>query len=238
MNDPDFDPYLPPRAPVGLPKKAYGGAEVPEGSPWLNIWIRPRGTIRGIVDSDPTQNVILLAMLGGVSNGLTRLFQSRPGDDLPVAGLLIGGLIGGSIGGILGIYLMGLLVRWTGNWLGGTADGAEVRAALAWSSVPLVALLPVQLVAMAILGQDFFRANGPENPDIQTSLVMVALGLAMMVLGLWSAFLNIKCVAEVHRFSAWRSLGALLLVGVLVFAVVFLIVALFLGLGMAMRGGG
>lgn len=238
MNDPDFDPYLPPRAPVGLTKTPKGGgAEVPDGSPWVTIWTRPRGTIRGIVNSDPTTFVLPLAMLSGFGNGLTRLFKSQT-VELPVAGLLVGSIIGGALGGFIGIYLMGFLVRMTGGWLGGRATAQEVRAALAWSSIPIVALLPIQLLTLAVYGADFFRADDPQNVGASKGPLLLVMAMAMIVLGFWSAFLNIKCVAEVHRFSAWKSLGTLLLVGVVFLGIVLLIVVIVVGLMAAMKAGG
>jgi len=45
-------------------------AQVKAINPWLSIWIKPRATIRWIVNTDPTQQVILLAALGGIAQTL------------------------------------------------------------------------------------------------------------------------------------------------------------------------
>jgi hypothetical protein len=46
----------------------------PALSPWLTIWIKPKQTIRRIVDSDPQYQVIFLAVLVGIIQVLNQSY--------------------------------------------------------------------------------------------------------------------------------------------------------------------
>ncbi len=172
MQDPDFDPYLPPRAPIGFAKPMPSGKDSVEGSPWLTIWTRPRGTIRAIVDTDPTRSVLLLAMIYGISSTLSRSMQRSPGDYLSLSVLLILALAGGSLSGIIINYLMAALVRWTGSWIGGVASVIECRAALAWGAVPMAVNLVLMLGLIAIFGQDLFKSGGLDDVGMTKGAVL------------------------------------------------------------------
>lgn len=218
MTDHDSDPYAPPRAPLG--------PEDPDqvGHPWREIWKGPRPTIRRIVDSEPSRGVVLLAAFSGIGGVLGELFRLHAGDEMSMGAILGMAACVGSIGGVVGIYAFGVLFAWTGRWLGGRGSWREVTAALAWGSVPNVAVLvPMGLTILAV-GEGFFRTNGLAGAPEGLAPLLTALTLAMMVMAIWSAYLKVVCVAEVHRFSAWRGLGAILL-GLTSFVAAYLLIA-------------
>ncbi len=216
-------------------------------NPWIEIWIRPRGTIRRIVDTNPKRSVLWLAVLSGVAGFPAFPFSFfQIGGELtilllaatqsPVLGvdqisppliLLLAGILLWRIPhplilllaaalvpvfGVLGLYIGGWWYRWIGSWFGGKATSEQVRAAIAWSQVPTISSLVLWIPAIAIYRQQLFSAQRPlieANPFL--ALGLVPFGLALFVLGIWNWFVWIKCLAEVHRFSAWRALGAIVL---------------------------
>jgi hypothetical protein len=194
-------------------------------SPWLSIWIEPRGTIRQIVDSNPERHVLLLAVLTGVYRALDNAAARDLGDSLSLPAIFILSLIFGAIGGMISLYITGAVFTWSGNLFGGEASSEEVRTAAAWSSVPDVVLLVVLLFPMAVLGREWFSSS-PDLPD-NALIGLWLLGLVGIgiVLTLWRVFLFVKCLAEVHNFSAWRGLAAsivgVLALGVTVFVLFF-----------------
>ena len=235
MHDPDFDPYLPPRAPVKLmPSKALGTDAI-EGNPWVTIWTRPRGTIRGIVDVDPARSVTLLAMLYGIGSTLGRALQRDAGDALSLPAIIGLALIGGSIGGIIGNRIAGALVRRAGGWIGGVGTAQECRAALAWGAVPNVVNLVLMLGLIGVFGNDLFRATGLQAAGTERGILLLGVSLAQLVLGVWSTVLTIKCVAEVHRFSAWKGLGTFLLIMLVVLGIILAIVLAVVALTAVMK---
>jgi hypothetical protein len=187
--------------------------------PWLKIWTAPRGTIRAIVDSAPTRHVLLLAALGSFTQSLNRASGSSLGDTVPTWLIIPLALAAGSLGAILSLYIGGALFQWTGRLFGGQANTVQVRAALAWSLLPRIAAIAVWVAYLALYGEEMFTSYAPRifsNPD-----PYIPLGVLDMALLVWSLFLMVKTVAEVHRFSAWRALAALAIPLLVLFGLAF-----------------
>lgn len=174
--------------------------------PWLAIWIMPRKTIRQIVDADPDRHVAILAVLSGVARALDIAAKQMLGDMMSLKDMLIICVIGGIVGGVLWLWLRGELYRWTGSWFGGKATAREVRAAVAWSSIPDVVMLLTFILIIAFFGHDWFTSSSywVYNPfALHLILGLAILGATLLV---WRMVLFIKCLSEVHRFSSWRGL--------------------------------
>ena len=172
------------------------GSELPQ-YPLLTIWTKPRATIRRIVDSNPKKYVILLAILSGVEAILDGLEQRVGLDFVPLPGVFLYAAILGSIVGVLTLYLGGSLLRWTGSWLGGQATVVQVRAAMAWGSVPRISLLILWFPRVAL------SHTSEHAPGSDYSLPFTTVD---WIVTLWGVFVFLKCIGEVHRFSAWKSL--------------------------------
>jgi hypothetical protein len=181
-------------------------------SPFISIWTKPRETIRQIVETDPKKYVIVLAMLAGISQTLDRLSTRNYGDSLPVVAILAIGLVLGPIAGIISLYFGGALYRWSGSLLGGQASPEEVRAAIAWSSVPTIFALPLWIPQLLIFGQELFTRETPKI-DANPILLVVLLSFAFIeiVMGIWGVIVLLKCLGEVNKFSAWKALGSLII---------------------------
>ena len=186
--------------------------------PWLTIWIRPRATIRKIVDSNPAQQVTLLAMLAGISESLGRASNNDLGNSLPLAAIILIALVGGSIGGLITVYISGSFLRWTGSWFGGRASTDEVKAAIAWSSVPTIWGLLTWIPWFAFFGDEIFRNITPRM-DNSPGLVLF-LSFLELVLFIWAFVIFLKCLAEVHQFSVWRAFAASIAPGLILLVVV------------------
>jgi hypothetical protein len=52
--------------------------------------------------------------------------------------------------GIIHLDIGGAILRWTGSWFGGQASSEEVRAAIAWSSVPRIWALLLLIPELAL----------------------------------------------------------------------------------------
>lgn len=181
-------------------------------SPFISIWFRPRGTIRRIVDTEPEKHVLLLAVISGIIRGLDNASDRGMGNDFSLPFLLALSVIFGGLGGIITLYVGGALFRWSGSWFGGTADSREVRAALAWSNVPGILVLGLYVLIIVLYGRNWFTSSEAWMEGLGLLSVVLIIGVSFLagILGIWSLFLLVKCLAEVHRFSAWRSLAAIL----------------------------
>jgi hypothetical protein len=185
------------------------------GSPWLSIWVEPRRTIQAIVDRDPKFMVLPLAALAGIGEALDRASLRHMLDEVSLATMLLVCLLGGIFAGIVGLYLYAFLARVSGT-------SGQLRAALAWASVPMVAALLVWLPEAWLFGRDLFTAAQPRidaNP-----LAFLGLTLLELALGVWSLVLACKTIGQVHGFSAWRGAATMLISVLLVVVPLFLLV--------------
>ncbi|MEM7117173.1 MAG: Yip1 family protein [Chloroflexota bacterium] len=191
-------------------------------NPFISIWIRPRDTIRQIVDADPEKHIYFLAAISGIYRVLESATDRSFGDTMPLSVILLLSLVLGAFGGVLGLNIGAVLFRWSGKLFGGTADFKDVRAALAWSSVPDIILLAVYIPMIAIFGHDLFTSS-TDWIDASALIIIGILAIVGFILIVWRAVMFIKCLAEVHRFSAWKSLAATI-IGFLVIVLPFFII--------------
>ena len=197
-------------------------------SPFFSIWIEPRATIRRIVESDPTRNVLALAAIAPAINSLISQWSAvingtaHPSVLWPL--WVAFSVAVQAAFGILFLYIFGAVFRWSGSLLGGTAASVEVRAALAWSQVPAIVAEIILLFAL-FAGVPMPKMLPGRLPLIDPAFykVMVVEG----VLGIWGFIISLKCVGEVHRFSAWRAFVAILIPPIIVLVIVGLGVFLF-----------
>lgn len=191
-----------------------------DGAPWITIWTEPRRTIRQIVDTDPTYGVLLLAGLAGALSALEVRWMAMPSHAVGMRWPLMVAfsVVIGAVFGIVALYIYGFFLKWTGAALGGTANYAEVRAALAWSEIPAMVAAAISLLAI------IFGVAGPVAGSMMPRRGG-GLDFVHLVLGVWSFVLMLKCVGEVHRFSAWRALGAVLLILLVMVLIVFALLA-------------
>jgi hypothetical protein len=201
-------------------------------SPYLGICIRPRATMRAIVDREPSDRVVALVLTAPVICVLANGFNDwhsiasttankavssmalHESLTVSLAALIVWVLLAVPL-----LYLSGAIFRWIGALLGGLATAIEVRAAFAWSEVPIIVL---SLICFPISFWAPFPPPQKSNwvhimllyrePPIRLFGTIPFFGIICGALTLWSLFVFVKCLAEVHRFSAWRALGAVMLV--------------------------
>jgi len=191
-------------------------------SPYLMIWVRPRATIRRIVDQDPRQKVIALVVIAAALNGLAHALAALRcpimSTDLgvirlfPVARLMLPPIIVfQTLAALILLYVNGWLLRWVGGLLGGVAKAVEVRAALGWAQVPVIASGIINVAATpygvgmyhTIVRTAFLNPASVGLPTVMATVFFAAV--------LWEFIVGVGCIAEVHRFSSLRGLAAVVI---------------------------
>jgi hypothetical protein len=192
-------------------------------SPYLTIWTEPRSTVRQIVDRNPRYHVICLTVLGaemaacwGLLVKPAALLEMMPQLAPQVTPqmfqhtlrmLSLAALVVSPPFAIISLYGAAALLRWAGGLLGGTASSAEVRAAIAWSTIPAIVSTAVSLLGL-VTGAPIAPAS-QNFEGLRTLLVQInAFEVIYLILAIWSTVIWLKCMGEVNRFSAWRALGA------------------------------
>ena len=137
---------------------------------------------------------------------------------MPIAVIIGIACVLGPLGGLLSLWVSSHLLRWTGRWIGGTANREHLKTAIAWATVPAVFALPLWIPELLLFGSDLFTEETPRL-DAQPLLWIPFISLAVveLVLGVWSLVILCHTVAEVQSFrSAWRGLGNVLLAGAVI----------------------
>jgi hypothetical protein len=197
--------------------EATVGIDLAVENPFWTIWMRPRDTIRGIVKTNRNHHVIPLAIGGGIVQTLDQAASRNAGDQLSLSAILAIAIVAGPIAGLVGLYFWGWLLGLAGRWIGGHAENDEVRAAVAWAMVPVIATIPLLAIQVGFLGHEVFTTQTPyldSRPEL--GLVLAATGILEVILGIWSFVASLKCVGEVQGFSAWKALGSMFVAALLI----------------------
>lgn len=174
-------------------------------NPWRSIWLLPRKTMRTILDGNHGP-VVLLGALGGIADSFVRMAGKNDHIYESLFGILSTALFGGIIGGIIGIYIMSGLLKLTGSWIGGKGNYDEILTAVAWANVPAIWSLIVWFLGGAVFGASFFKGISLVL-EVSPTLNILAwiFNIILIVVGIWTIFVTVKCVAEAQEFSAWKA---------------------------------
>jgi hypothetical protein len=176
-------------------------------NPWLGMWVRPRETIRAIVQFKPGYLFPLLCLIYGFPLLLQMAQNFSLGDRFPMGGIVIGALVGAVFIGMIGINLVAALFYWTGKWIGGTGTFQTIRAAVAWSNVPNLVNSLIWVVNMASFGNRLFTHGFVETPFVGNELALIFFtSLVQVVIAVWGFVIVLKALGEVQGFSAWKAL--------------------------------
>ncbi len=195
-------------------------------TPFFTIWTQPRATIRRIVDSDPTRNVIALAAIGPAIRWLGFEWSMALSSNANLSVLwplwVAAMAVAQAALGVLSLFIGGVILKWTGSLLGGVASRVEVRAAIAWPQVIWIEIQVVMLIPLllGVLPIPHFTPGTVPRFDPAFYKLAIVGGVIGGVFGFWAFVVGLKCLGEVHRFSAWRALAATLIPSLIALAAI------------------
>lgn len=172
-------------------------------NPWVSMWASPRKTIRALVDFKPNYGVFYLASLFAFQDLLYSANWWSLGTKFSPLSIFLGSLVFCPFLGLVWIYFAGWIFHFTGRWLHGKAPASHLRAALAWSKVP------VSLNLLAWLGVLFFGAHsafildGSRDSGFFSSIFLIFISL---ISGIWSFVLLVQSIREIQHFSLGHSI--------------------------------
>ncbi|HEX9160945.1 MAG TPA: YIP1 family protein [Thermoanaerobaculia bacterium] len=195
-------------------------ASTPSLKDFVAVLVRPRETMRRILDSGGKRWTVELVVLASICTSLPdpeirKLPVTMPGLSLTsMLTFILVGMIAKAALYVAFFFVFAWLVTFVGNWLDGRATAADVRAALAWSLVPAVwstfYRIPIAIYSTSLLGSSGnqrkmifdFIANG----GCTLTVLLLAFDIALDV---WVVFLASSCVAEAFQFSSWKGFSTL-----------------------------
>lgn len=185
-----------------------------QANPWLSMWTQPRETIRWIVQTNPRYGVFWLAIIYVLQGFFFFMNFWSFGLSSSWYSLLIHIVILTPLFAFVWIFFYGWILRCTGRWLGGPAPGSHLRAALAWSRIPMTISLAMWF---------FLLITNPDYVFIQyvggTSAIFVLF--INGILEIWSFVLFIQSIREVQHFTIIRSLCNIFLASAIYSTLIF-----------------
>jgi len=176
-------------------------------NPWVGMWVRPRETIRAIVNFNPRYLFPLLSAIYGFPMMLQFGQNLSLGERLPLWAIALGAVVLSTFIGMLGMTIMSALLCWTGKWIGGKASFIEIRAAVSWSHVPNLVNIVIWLIMMGVFGSRLFFQSFAETPFLGHEISVVFIGfLVQVIISVWGFVIALKSLGEVQGFSAWKAL--------------------------------
>ncbi|HEY5235234.1 MAG TPA: Yip1 family protein [Rhabdochlamydiaceae bacterium] len=176
-------------------------------NPWTQMWVRPRETIRAIIQTNPGYMYPLLCFIYGFPMALQLAQNFSLGNRFHVAGIVVGAAILAIIVGAVMINIATALFTWTGKWIGGVGTYQQVRAAVAWSNMPSVVNIAIWVINLAVFGVRIFRSDFVETQFVGNELSIIFMtALVQLVVAVWAFVITLKALGEVQGFSAWKAL--------------------------------
>ena len=173
-------------------------------NPWVRMWTEPKKTIRQIVKTNPKRGFYLLATFAFLSTffGMARGYYTELNLSFLLA--LILAVIVAPLAGAIIFYFYGWILYITGRWLRGKASKLEIRALIAWASLPSAAFTLLYALYLFFFPHALFGPVSASGPAI-------FLAVAGVIAGIWSFVLFYATVEEVQHFSFLRTLSNLIL---------------------------
>lgn len=196
-------------------------------NPWLEIWTEPRTTISRVVAENPNRSLVLLASIYGFSSLLNSFQTFILGHQIGLVQIYLLAALLSPIWGYIGFSVWSFFVSVTGKIFRGAGSFKEIRAAYAWSCVPLIINMVLWLVMGACFGRALFMTMENGQPLSQMEVILLfGVLVARLVTMIWSLVIYVNTLSEVQKFSVLKAIGNLLVAGLCVGVVCYLLLLL------------
>ncbi len=175
--------------------------------PWLSIWIKPRQTVRAIIEFNVRYRFFILSVLYGLPTVLQTSQNLSLGGVFSFPAILISCVVLSPLLGAIGLLLSTLFLTWTGRWIGGRASFLEMRCAVSWTNATnLVTVLIWAFLISRFKEMIFFEGFVKMPMTAGDSMWLTVCFFLQLIVAVWSFILLLYAISEVHRFSIWKAL--------------------------------
>lgn len=174
--------------------------------------------------------VILLVSFAGFSQILASAGRFNLGDYVSIPAIFALAVILGPVIGFAGLLIAVFLLRWTGTWLKGQASYAMLRAAIAWSFVPIICYSVLWIPQYLLLGDVLFESRAVLYGS-KAHLLIVGLNVLRLMIVIWAIVIFLGCLGEVQKFAVWKAIVNCIL-SAMIFSVALLFIAAVIGVTM------
>jgi len=196
-------------------------------NPWLSIWTEPRATIARIIQVNPNRGLWWLAAIYGFSSLLNSFQSVSFGHRIGLLQIFILALVLSPIWGYLGFSIWSYFVLIAGKLFGGKGSFKEIRAAYAWSCVPLLFNACLWIVLALCFGNALFMSMPDADPLTQTQVtILVIVLLVRLVTAIWAIVIYVNTLSEVQKFSVLKTIGTIFVSAICVGIIFYLVLLL------------
>ncbi len=187
--------------------------------PLLSIWLRPRVTVRNLIEKKSYWPAYLFAAISGIVNAFDFVQQNEWGARLEPATMIVATIGAGIVTGIGFLLLLALFFQFFGRWLGGKGSFGELSIAVGWAMLPFVGTFVISIAEFSVYGTAFLTGGEAllEAQAANTGFHITML-LLSFVLAVYAIIMLAAGIAEAHRISVMQGIGVLF-----IFAILYLI---------------
>lgn len=169
-------------------------------NPWLAMWSQPRSTIRALVHNRPSYGIFSLATIFVLQSILYYANWWSLGLQNDSYTILLVGLILSPFVGCIWLYSVSWIFYLTGRLFRGICSAQHLRAAIAWSKVPMTLSLLMWVILLAFHPDVLFIQDGGGPSSLFINLIT-------FILVLWSFILLIQSIRELQHFTLRRAIA-------------------------------
>lgn len=176
--------------------------------PWLSIWVKPKQTVRAIINYNVKYRFFVLSLVYGLPTVLQLAQNLSLGSVFSLPAIILFCLILSPILGAIGLLLCTTFLTWTGRWLlGGKASFLEMRCAVSWTNATNLVTVIVWAALIVQFKELIFYEGFVRMPmTMAESAWLSSYFLIQLIVAIWSFILLLFGVSEAHRFSVWKAL--------------------------------
>ncbi|NGX32802.1 MAG: hypothetical protein K1060chlam4_00855 [Candidatus Anoxychlamydiales bacterium] len=195
-------------------------------NPWLKMWVKPKTTIRKVVDYNPNFRLFWLSAIYGIVSLLSSSQSFALGHRFHFFLVLFLCLVIAPLWGYIVFSVSSFFIFLSGKWLKGSAKYKEVRSAIAWSNAPMIVNIFLWILLLSIFREDMLRDFPASFVFSKAQRVFLFLILlSQLVVSVWIIVLYINALSEVQRFSIGKAILNIL-IAMVIFVAVFFAIAL------------
>ncbi len=196
-----------------------------EIKPWLSIWVKPKQTVRALINYNIKYRFVVLSLLYGLPTVLQTAQNLSLGSVFSLPAIVLFCLVLSPLLGAIGLLLCTAFLTLTGKWIGGKTTFLEMRCAVSWTNSTNLITVLVWAALIAQFKEVIFYEGFVKMPMTLTEATWLTIYFFIQVMvSVWSFILLLFAVSEVQRFSIWKALLNIVIAFVLGMAVSWLLI--------------
>lgn len=198
---------------------------ISENNLFYKIWLKPTQTLEYILKYSGDKYLILLFILGGITQAIDKASSKNMGDHQSTIAVLLMAIVFGGLFGWISYYFYAWLLEVSGKWLKGRASFQEFKVILAWSSIPTICSLILLIPELMLLGDDLFKSESTQINNV-SNVILIVFGILEITLGIWTVVIFIKGVSLIQNFKTGKAILNAIIPGLLIIIPILFLISI------------